>query len=499
MKTSLIQLEHHDDVISTRDKISGSRSARILLIWPERGNILNRKLDLVLLQRFAQKIGGQIALVTSEPDIRFNAAGLGIPVFETAEAAQKRPWRRSRNLRRRVAVRRERKDVNLEELRSRIPRKNLDKDENRVVRYAAFVVGMMAALTLILFFLPSAQVKLALAEQDQTLNLGIRANPNISSPDLSGELPAFIKTVVVEGQDEIPSSGQSILPDKTASGSVSLTNLTEQPVDVPAGTVVLTNSDPAIRFQTTQDVIIPAGSGKTAAVSLQAVQPGTSGNVAASAIQALEGTVGLSASVTNPEATSGGTDQLDAVPSNGDYTALHDKLVQTLRQTALKELQNGLKPDEQLIVSSINLTKVQQESRQPAEGQPGDRLNLTLRVEFTGKYYRQGDLQAIANQSLDADLPKGFGQVSGSLTITSLNTATQDGENTRWQIKASRKIRQDWSSDYLAQAVAGKTKAQAYQIIQSSLKLKSPPVILTTPGWWSRLPYLTFQIKVVAE
>jgi hypothetical protein len=200
MKTSVIQLEHHDDVISTRDKIAGSKSARILLIWPERGAILNRKLDLVLLQRFAQKIGGQLALVTSDADVLFNAAEQGIPIFETAEEAQKKPWRRPRN-KRRGTLRRERKPVDLEKMRSKLPPKKLDKVENPALRIAAFMVGICAALALILFFLPNAQVKLALAEQNQTLNLGIRADPKITSPDLSGELPAYPKTVVVEGQD----------------------------------------------------------------------------------------------------------------------------------------------------------------------------------------------------------------------------------------------------------------------------------------------------------
>ncbi|MDR3576339.1 MAG: baseplate J/gp47 family protein [Anaerolineaceae bacterium] len=499
MKTSVIQLEHHDDVISTRDKIAGSKSARVLLVWPERGTILNRKLDLVLLQRFAQKLGGQLALVANDSEVLFNAANIGLPFFGTAEEAQKRPWRRPRNLRRRANVGRERKVVNLDEIRSSIPTRSLDKVENRIVRYGAFAVGMCAVLALILFFLPTAQIKLALAEQDQSLNIGIRANPSITSPDLSGELPILIKTVVVEGQDEISSTGQSNLPDKTASGIVNLTNLTEQTVDVPSGTIVLTNSNPAVRFQTVEDVVIPAGSGKSTTASIQAVLPGTNGNVASNAISAVEGTIGLSAGVTNPEATSGGTDQLNAVPTADDYLALRTKLLQTLRQTAMKELQNGLKPDEMLIASTINLSDVQQETRQPAVGQPGDRLNLTLRAEFAGRYYRQADLQAIANQSLDADLPGGYKPLPGSLTISSINAAVQDGENTRWQIKASRKIHQDWSSDYLAQAVAGKTKAQAYQIIQNALKLKSPPVIVLSPDWWGRLPYLTFQIRMVVN
>jgi len=67
MKTQLIQLDPSDDVISVRDKMGWSQTSRILLVWPEHGQILSRRLDLLLLQRHSTTLGAQLALVTQSP------------------------------------------------------------------------------------------------------------------------------------------------------------------------------------------------------------------------------------------------------------------------------------------------------------------------------------------------------------------------------------------------------------------------------------------------
>ena len=73
MKTQIIQLEAHDDIVSTRDKMGWSQTSRIVLVWPNKGKILDRRLDLVLLQRHSMLLGAQLALVTQEEEILFHA------------------------------------------------------------------------------------------------------------------------------------------------------------------------------------------------------------------------------------------------------------------------------------------------------------------------------------------------------------------------------------------------------------------------------------------
>ena len=56
MKTHVIQLEPHDDVISIRDKMSWAKTGRILLVFPTRVRSRFLTLDLRLLQREGQRL-----------------------------------------------------------------------------------------------------------------------------------------------------------------------------------------------------------------------------------------------------------------------------------------------------------------------------------------------------------------------------------------------------------------------------------------------------------
>src|SRR5262249_40151304 len=96
-KAEYVQLEGADDVTSVRDRLSFLRGQRVLLIWPEEGAILTRKLDLVLIQRDAMRRAIRLALVTHDPQVVRNARELNISTFETIGAAERGRWQRGRS------------------------------------------------------------------------------------------------------------------------------------------------------------------------------------------------------------------------------------------------------------------------------------------------------------------------------------------------------------------------------------------------------------------
>jgi hypothetical protein len=69
LKTQLIPLETHDDVISIRDKMSWAKTPRMLLVWPAKGRVDVRPLDLTLLRRHATSLGAELGLVTRDAEI----------------------------------------------------------------------------------------------------------------------------------------------------------------------------------------------------------------------------------------------------------------------------------------------------------------------------------------------------------------------------------------------------------------------------------------------
>src|SRR5512133_395778 len=92
MKTQIITLESHDDLISVRDKLSWAKTPRILLVWPKYAKVNLRVLDLKVLQRHADSLGAQLGLVTRRAKVRRDAESLGIPVFVSTTTAQRELW-----------------------------------------------------------------------------------------------------------------------------------------------------------------------------------------------------------------------------------------------------------------------------------------------------------------------------------------------------------------------------------------------------------------------
>src|SRR5512139_1834117 len=117
MKTQIITLESHDDLISVRDRMSWAKTPRILLVWPKYEKVTLRQVDLKVLQRHAISLGAQLGLVTRARRVRDDAEALRIPVFESTGQAQRLAWPQPR--RRKLPHHAPRKD--LREAREQLP------------------------------------------------------------------------------------------------------------------------------------------------------------------------------------------------------------------------------------------------------------------------------------------------------------------------------------------------------------------------------------------
>jgi hypothetical protein len=109
MKTQIITLESHDDLISVRDRMSWAKTPRILLVWPNYEKVTLRQVDLKVLQRHAASLGAQLGLVSRIRRVRLDADALHIPVFKSTGEAQRVAWPKPRS--RRFKRRPPRKDL----------------------------------------------------------------------------------------------------------------------------------------------------------------------------------------------------------------------------------------------------------------------------------------------------------------------------------------------------------------------------------------------------
>lgn len=494
MKTQILQLEPHDDIISARDKMGWSQTSRILLAWPERGRVLTRRLDLELLLRHSQILGAQLALVTHDRDVRYHARQLGIHVFKNVHQAQNTRWKRPN--RRKIGRLREPLEARQSLAAPRV-RSAPFAALSAPARLGVFSIGVLAFLSLTAVLFPSANISLHPETRTQTITIPVQASAAVERVNLSGLVPIRTVSAVVEGRESLVPTGSVDIPGQRAAGEVRFTNLTGREIIIPANTVVSTPGS-SLRFSTSRAGRVPAGAGETIELPVTALAPGSRSNIPAGRINAIEGPFGLNLSVTNPRAIRGGTDHTALSASSLDRTRLANQLLASLQESALLEIQSMLATDDLLLTPSPARAETIEEIYDPAGDQPANRLTLTMRVTFEARIISGEDLRQLAEAALDANLPAGYSPEPSTMIIEHEYRPTSQGQSTiSWEMTASRVLHPQLAEPQAVSAVLGLPPAQAAQRLSTGLPLANPPDIDLAPSWWPRLPLLPFRINII--
>ena len=494
MKTQILTLESHDDLISVRDRMSWAKTPRILLVWPKYEKVTLRQVDLKVLQRHASSLGAQLGLVTRARRVREDAEALRIPVFESTGQAQRVAWPKPRRRKwpRRAPAR---------DLREKREQASAQEEAWRAlpaVRVSAFVVGVLAVLTLVALFIPRAQITLNPISKTQSVVLPVNANPSVESVFITGSIPAREKRVIVDGSQTVIVTGAGVTPRSKARGTVVFRNLTQQAVSIPAGSVVQDAN--GIRFVTTEDGEVAAGVGKTVELPIEAVEGGVVGNLDAELINAIEGRLGLSLSATNPEPTKGGRESPSVQASDADRERAKDLLMKSLEEDARQKLANELAAGDLLFEKTMTISQTLLEEYDPPAGASGTKLTLTLQVEYSVLYADASDLTQLASLALNASLPSGFAAATDAVTVKPVTNPilNQDG-SAKWTMRAERRIIERIDAAQVTAMIQGFGAWNVQAKLTENLPLAVAPEIKLSPSWWPWMPLVPFRISVVTQ
>lgn len=502
MKTQILRLEPHDDLVSVRDKMKWGQTGRILLVWPGHGRILTRRLDLTLVQRQAAAQGAQLALVTTDPEVRDYARELGIPVYARLKHAQHDHWRAPRKVR--LANRENDLEKIVENRRPYSgppeppPRPRPGPLDTLPMRLGIFAVGVLALLVLGATLIPGGTISLDLERRRQSLTLEVTADPQAGAINFSGIVPARPVEVIVEGRETAPSEGKLTTPDSPAAGWVRFTNLTDQALKIPAGSVARTPDEPVVRVATLADAALPAGPGTSVLLEVRAIEPGSRGNLEANRLTAVEGQLGTLISATNPQPTRNGSDRTLPAPASSQRNHLEQELLSSLRHTALAELQGGLQPGDLLLPGSLALSGEPESTFDPPlSGDPADELGLNLQAAYTALVISASDLEALASGVLQANLPQGYLPVRDTLSYRLQGDPERSaGGQYQLALQISWQVQMRVSPEEVVRLAAGQKPGEAQERLADHLLMNTPARVQVEPGWWPRLPLAPFRIRV---
>jgi hypothetical protein len=160
-------------------------------------------------------------------------------------------------------------------------------------------------------------------------------------------------------------------------------------------------------------------------------------------------------------------------------------------------LQQTLTSGDKTFPDTLVVSQVLSEAYFPSEGQSGDTLSLTMRLQCQVQYASLTDVNDLAKMSLDANLPEGFDPASGGLTILPTGIPRTDADGiTRWEVAAQRLLRARLDRQTAVQLSVGHTPALVIRILNETLPIAESPLIQVKPKWWPWLPVVPFRIDV---
>jgi len=491
LKTKIIILETHDDLISVRDKLSWAKTPRILLVWPKYEKVTLRLLDLKVLQRHADSLGAQLGLVTRRAKARRDAESLRIPVFNSTTSAQKDAWPEPAPRTQRIP---KPPRPALRQMRDSIYDKEPVWRTSLLGRVVTFTAGVIAVLAVAGLFVPRAAVTLYPESQTRSIVIPVNASPSYESVSITGNIPAQTLSVLVDAEGSLAVTSRITLPKSKSKGIARFTNLGQDEVDIPAGTLVSTVD--LTRFVTLNNTRLPAGIDKFVEVPIEALKAGSQGNVEPDSISIVEGTFGLSVKVTNPDVISGGTDIKTIGAAEGDRAELRVVVMEKLRRTAEMQIRAQIEVEDLLLLDTIEITETLREEFLPPDGQPGTTLVLKMQVEYSARSISYADLKQLALSTLSASIPPGFFPF-GEVTFKPLSDPiTDSGGVTHFELEATQVTLRDIDEVKVFSIIRGHDPARAQTELMKSYALRDEPQITIRPAWWKWLPLIPFNISV---
>jgi len=490
LKTQIITLESHDDLISVRDKLSWAKTPRILLVWPKYAKVTLRILDLKVLQRHADSLGAQLGLVTRRAKVRRDAESLGIPVFVSTTKAQRNPWPDSAPRTRRIP-KTPRRD--LRQLRESVYEKEAPWRTSLLGRILTFTAGVVAVLAMASLFVPRATLTLYPEAKTQSIVIPVAASETTESVSVTGLIPSQKISATVSAEQSLAIASQISVPKSKSKGVARFTNLSQDEVDIPAGTVVANES--STRFATLNNTRLPAGIDEFVDVPIEALDAGVLGNAAADTITIVEGSLGLSISVTNPDPLKGGSNSQLIGATDEDRAKLREVVMDNLRRAAETKLRAQIAPADILFLDTFEVAQIIEENFTPLAGKPGKTLVLTMQVEFSARYVLDDDLRQLSLSTLNASAENGFEATASPVYKVITDPSTDNSGVSHFELEVSRTLLRQVDAMQVFSIVRGHKPESIKDELVSKLSLREAPKIAITPSWWKWLPLIPFNIS----
>ena len=504
-ETETLTLDPAHNVASIRRRLSAIRGKRVLLVLPDAGDLLRRKLDLILVQREAHRRAIQLAIVSRDPGVREGARELNISCFESVAESETTRWKRGRQ---RVFLPRYHKPGDspkpdaLRAVASRLD----DRPRPRPLLYLqrfvilALLLGVVGAALAII--LPGAEVVISLRPERISVTAAIIADVNVENVNIDqGSMPAQRLHAAAETRASAPTSGRRRIDSALATGQATFSNRGETEVSLPADTILSTSAGEPVLFRTLEAIVVPAGQDESATARIEALQrfAGSAGNVAAGMINTVLGPNAENLSVINLSAAAGGGPQFVKVVTERDQSTLLSSARAQLLAIAYEQMRSQLSDSQVIVIESLAITRERKDwTVYSADvGEPASELSLDLRADLSALIVDERHSRQITRARLSASVPPGQALQAESLRFARGPISWKAGsDRAEFTAGLSGMMTQKVDSGNLRERLAGLPIEDARRMLEAQFGAAGAAAITVSPSAWKRMPMLPIRIHL---
>ncbi|MBX4197274.1 hypothetical protein KW801_01810 [Candidatus Saccharibacteria bacterium] len=549
----VIYVDVDDEITSIIDKVENSSHKVVALVLPKRAASLQSIVNMKLLARSADTAGKSPVLITSEHALLPLAGAAGLHVAKNLQSKPEIPdsplgavqkpidepapeeipegdeAADEENLPGKIdydkpigalaaaheADNPETIDLDDEDEADKPALKSakVPKDKkNKVPNFDRFrmllglgALGLIALIVFIIFaisVLPKAIITLKTASEPVSASFNLQASDKTPALDSQkGVIPAKLESSDQTGTQQVTATGQQNNGQK-ATGTATLANCSNSPINVPAGTGISQNG---LAFITQSSVSLDSGNFTSGGVckstgshvgntNVVAQNAGSKYNVTLSGASVVSG-------VTASGSASGGSDNIVTILSQADVNGAKDKLTAgTTGSDFQKAFEKKLSDSGEYVLTSTMKAGDAQVAASPAVGQPASSANVTLKITYTVLTLKKTDLSQAIEDKLADQIDKSKQKLTGDF----LNDANVSIQNQSSPTSATLAINEDTSAVPIINIASVKKQTEGKKVGDIKAALGSWPgvkdvEVKLSPFWVSKVPKKDAKVKVILQ
>ena len=427
-----LQIELHDDVLSTINKMKNINDSGIDLVIPEGSVLFDNIFNLKLIQRLGDEQGTNINFITKDEVgnqlISFlNGKGDGaiIPSEYSEETLEDEEPKKQRHLPKIV-----------------LPKLNIKK--------VPIIIGFILLILVSVYVFygktkPRAEVKIIVKTDPLTRSVSIRVLAEGETSTENKTLKGTVIEALTEENQEGETTGEKTVGEK-AEGKIKIYNKTDEEITLEEGDNVISEEDDGLEYELKEDVTIPKGEENLETdppsfifgeneVEVIAIDIGEKYNIDKGEDLEAEDydDSELSAKVT--EDIDGGKSEIVKIVTQEDIDKVSGELLPKVKQKAQKEVEDKVGTKQKLIEGSIETSLVEETVSHEIDDET-EEISINQKVSAKGLAYLETNMNNLLDNIVQDLVPEGYElsekerdvkvEILGNATNTVLNSNMAD-------------------------------------------------------------------------